>query len=160
MAVVTVRSDFGAQENKICHCFHFSPVYLPWSDGTGYHDLSLFNVEFQVSLKQHRIVRTTKQEAACKHCKDKRDSCAVWEMGTHSSVLGWRIPGMAEPGGLLSMGSNRVGPDWSDLAAAAADSTPSRRSAWKRRPWENSCLIIVGRGLKVFKIYDPMIELA
>ena len=25
MAVVTIHSDFGAQENKICHCFHFSP---------------------------------------------------------------------------------------------------------------------------------------
>ena len=42
------------------------------------------------------------------------------EMATHSSVLVWRIPGMAEPGGLLSMGSHRVGHDWSDLAAAAA----------------------------------------
>ena len=36
------------------------------------------------------------------------------EMATHSSVLAWRIPGMAEPGG------HRVGHDWSDLAAAAA----------------------------------------
>ena len=42
------------------------------------------------------------------------------EMATHSSVLAWRIPGMAEPGGLLSMGSHRVGHDRSDLAAAAA----------------------------------------
>ena len=41
-------------------------------------------------------------------------------MATHSSVLAWRIPGMAEPGGLLSMGSHRVGHDWSDLAAAGA----------------------------------------
>ena len=31
------------------------------------------------------------------------------EMATHSSVLAWRIPGMAEPGGLPSMGSLRVG---------------------------------------------------
>ena len=30
------------------------------------------------------------------------------EMATHSSVLAWRVPGMAEPGGLPSMGSNRV----------------------------------------------------
>ena len=42
------------------------------------------------------------------------------EMATHSSVLTWRIPGMAEPGGPPSMGSQRVGHDWSDLAAAAA----------------------------------------
>ena len=33
------------------------------------------------------------------------------EMATHSSVLSWRIPGTAEPGGLLSMGLHRVGPD-------------------------------------------------
>ena len=33
------------------------------------------------------------------------------EMATHSSVLAWRIPGMAEPGGLPSVGSHRVGHD-------------------------------------------------
>ena len=33
------------------------------------------------------------------------------EMATHSSVLAWRIPGTAEPGGLLSLGSHRVGHD-------------------------------------------------
>ena len=32
MAAVTICSDFGAQENKICHCFHFFPIYLPRSD--------------------------------------------------------------------------------------------------------------------------------
>ena len=42
------------------------------------------------------------------------------EMATHSSVLAWRIPGTAEPGGLPSMGSHRVSHDWSHLAAAAA----------------------------------------
>ena len=41
-------------------------------------------------------------------------------MATHSSVLAWRIPEMAEPCGLPSMGSQRVGHDRSDLAAAAA----------------------------------------
>ena len=40
-------------------------------------------------------------------------------MATHSSVLDWRLPGMAEPGGLPSVGSHRVGHDSSDLAAAA-----------------------------------------
>ena len=40
------------------------------------------------------------------------------EMATHSSVLAWRIPGMGDAGGLLSLGSHRVGHDWSDLAAA------------------------------------------
>ena len=39
------------------------------------------------------------------------------EMATHSSVLALRIPGTGEPGGLLSMGSQRIGHNWSDLAA-------------------------------------------
>ena len=39
------------------------------------------------------------------------------KMATHSSVLAWRTPGTGKPGGLLSMGSHRVG---HDLAAAAA----------------------------------------
>ena len=33
------------------------------------------------------------------------------EMATHSTILAWRISGMAEPGGMLSMGSHRVGYD-------------------------------------------------
>ena len=33
------------------------------------------------------------------------------EMATHSSVLAWRIPGTGKPGGLLSLGSQRVGHD-------------------------------------------------
>ena len=39
-------------------------------------------------------------------------------MATRSSVLAWRIPGTGEPGGLPSMGSHRVGHDWSDLVVA------------------------------------------
>ena len=41
---------FGAQENKICHYFHFPPFSLPWSDGTGCHDLSFFNGECQATF--------------------------------------------------------------------------------------------------------------
>ena len=39
------------------------------------------------------------------------------EMATHSRILAWRIPGTGEPGRLPSLGSHRVGHDWSDLAA-------------------------------------------
>ena len=73
MAEVTICNDFGAQENKVRHCFHCFPIYLPWSDGT--------------------------------------------------TVLARRVPGTGEPDGLPSMGSHRVGNDWSNLAAAAADGT-------------------------------------
>ena len=47
------------------------------------------------------------------------------EMATHSSVLAWRIPVTGERGGLPSLVSHRVGHDWSDLAAAAADCSTS-----------------------------------
>ena len=30
---------------EICHYFHFPPIYLPWTDGDRYHDLSILNVE-------------------------------------------------------------------------------------------------------------------
>ena len=46
MAAVTICSDFGAQENKVWHCFHCFPIYLPWSDGTQCHYLCFLNVEF------------------------------------------------------------------------------------------------------------------
>ena len=46
-------------------------------------------------------------------------------MATHSSILAWKIPEMREPGGLPSMGSHRVGHDWSDLAAATALDLPA-----------------------------------
>ena len=36
--------------------------------------------------------------------------------GTHSSILGWRIPWTEEPGRLQSIGSQRVGHDWRDSA--------------------------------------------
>ena len=50
------------------------------------------------------------------------DSILEKEMAARSSTLAWRILWMEEPGGLPSMGLHRVGCDWSNLAAAAADS--------------------------------------
>ena len=45
MAVVMTFSDFGAPKYKVSYCFHCFPIYLPWSDGTGFHDLCFLNVE-------------------------------------------------------------------------------------------------------------------
>ena len=53
IAAVTTCSYFGAQENKVFHCFHCCPIYLPWSDGTRFPDILFFfflNVEFQDSF--------------------------------------------------------------------------------------------------------------
>ena len=35
---------FWIPKNKVCHCFHCFSIYLPWSDGTGCHDLCVLNV--------------------------------------------------------------------------------------------------------------------
>ena len=47
MAEVAISSDFGAQENKICHYFCFFPIYLLQSGGTRCHDLSFLSTEFK-----------------------------------------------------------------------------------------------------------------
>ena len=56
IVAVTVHSDFGAQEYKICRCFHFFPFYLSWSDGTGWHGLSFLNVELAFSLSTFTLI--------------------------------------------------------------------------------------------------------
>ena len=45
MAAATLRSDFVAQETEVAHCFRCFPIFFPWSDGTGCHDLRFLNVE-------------------------------------------------------------------------------------------------------------------
>ena len=42
IASITIYSYFGAQENKICHCFHYFPIYVTQSDGTICHDLNFW----------------------------------------------------------------------------------------------------------------------
>ena len=66
-------------------------------------------------------------------------------MATHSSVLAWRIPGAEGPGGLLSMGSHRVGHDWSDLAVAAG---------WSLRVWNSHKLA----EMQILLVYGPHFE--
>ena len=65
------------------------------------------------------------------------------EMATHSSVLAWRIPGTGEPGGLPSMGSHRVGHDWSDLAAAAATSVHLHNNSVNHVQLSKACKILI-----------------
>ena len=47
MAAVTIHSGFGAPQNKVWHCFHCFPIYLPWSHGTRCHDLSFWMLSFK-----------------------------------------------------------------------------------------------------------------
>ena len=47
MAAVTICSDFGSKENKVCHYFHCFPIYLPWSDGQDIMILFLWILSFK-----------------------------------------------------------------------------------------------------------------
>ena len=59
MAAITVHCDFEASKRKICHCFYFSPLYLPWSDGTRYHDVSSLMLSFKTvfSLSSFTLIK-------------------------------------------------------------------------------------------------------
>ena len=50
MAAVTICSDFGAPQNKVCHWFHSFSIYLSRTDRTGCHDLSFLNVELSANF--------------------------------------------------------------------------------------------------------------
>ena len=50
MAAVTICNDSGAQKHRVCHSFHCFPIYLPWNDGAGCHDLSFLNVKLQANF--------------------------------------------------------------------------------------------------------------
>ena len=52
-------------------------------------------------------------------------------MAVHSSVLAWRIPGTGEHGGLLSMGSHRVGHDCGNAAAAGLAVSKISEKRWR-----------------------------
>ena len=74
-------------------------------------------------------------------------------MATHSSVLAWRIPGMAEPGGLPSVGSHKVRHDLSDLAAAAAADQRERASVLPLWAWlATLTALCCGKGQSPVKI--------
>ena len=92
---------------------HSSPLAwkIPWTEEPG-------RLQSMGSLRWTRLSDFTFMFQF--HALEKEMATHSSVLATHSSVLAWRILGTGEPGGLLSMGSHRVGYDWSDLAAAAA----------------------------------------
>ena len=65
MAAVTICSDFGAQKNKIWHCFHCFPIYFPWSDGTGCHDLRFLPYDPSIPVQGIHTEETTIETDTC-----------------------------------------------------------------------------------------------
>ena len=80
----------------------------------------------------------------CTQSEGKKLDTEVQEMATHSSVLAWRIPWTEEPGGLQSMGSQRVGHDsgftWVlEKAGKHQDSRLQKRTLSLGQPcWDSS----------------------
>ena len=50
MVAITICSEFAAQKNKVCHCFHCFTIYFLWNDGTRCHDPSFLNVELKANF--------------------------------------------------------------------------------------------------------------
>ena len=90
-------------------------------------------------------------------------------MATHSSVLAWRIPGTKEPGRRMSMGSHRIGDDWSDLAAVALiflrtfcgflsyieyNLTSSIESVWSSLHFNHYDLVTLSLNFQIYWVYD------
>ena len=115
-SVVSLKLSMYSHKDKLCWLllanygrrqWHPTPILLP---GKSHGRRSLEDYSPWVAKSRTRLSNFTFTFHF--HALEK-------EMATHSSVLSWRIPGTGEPGGLPSMGSHRVGHNWSDLAAAA-----------------------------------------
>ena len=132
MVAVTIYSDFGAHENKVCHCFHCFPSYLPWSEGTRYHDLSFLNVNHRkltklISWITSQPCLTQRNYEPCCLGPPKMDGS--WRrvltkhgplekgLANHFSILGLRTPWTVWKGKNLHLVS----------------------TYWLRRGWVNCC---------------------
>ena len=89
MAAVTICPDFGAQENKVSHRFHYFPIYLP----------SIWASLVAQRLKHLPAMRETQVRSLGQEDPLKK------EMATPSSTLAWRILWREEPGGPRFKGS-------------------------------------------------------
>ena len=83
----------------------------------------VFNLIYE-SLWAFLMIQQVKNLPSMKETQEMRVQClgqedpSKEEMATHSSILAWKIPWTEKPGGLQSVGSQRVGHDWSDLACS------------------------------------------
>ena len=126
MAAVTIHSDFEAHKEEICHYFHLFPSYLPCSNGVRGEgngnplQYSCLENPMDGGAWWAAVHGVTKSQTRLSDFTFTFHFNALKKaMATHSSVLAWRMPGMGEPRGLMSMGSYRFRHDRSDLALSA-----------------------------------------
>ena len=83
MAAITICRDFGAQKNKVWHCFHCFPIYFPWSDGTRCHDLSFLNVELKPTFSLSSFTFIILDDCKWIHAKGlQRITIQIWITST------------------------------------------------------------------------------
>ena len=79
-------------------------------------------------------------------CKWGQEDPLEEEMATHSSTLAWRDPWTEESGGLQSMGSHRVGHDWSDLAQHSDEAQAVAKDIFQRNLYDHESKLSVAHG--------------
>ena len=96
MAAVIICSDFGAQENKICHCFHFFLSCFPWSDGTQCHDLSVLMLSFKPAFSLSSFILIRKALQTTREIWEARDPSPTPTSNSrqnHDGAKGWSTQG-------------------------------------------------------------------
>ena len=113
-SVVPPVSDFGAQENKVCLCFHFPPSICHEVMGLDVMILDFWMLSFKpaFSLFSFNFIKQFFSFSSLSAIRLVLAYLMERAMARHSSTLAWKIPWMEEPGGLQSMGLLRVGHDW------------------------------------------------
>ena len=73
MAAGTICSDFGAQNNKVWHCFYCFPIYFPWSDG------AMCGVCFSLSDLFHSVWQTVDPSMSLANYLSQLDVNHIWD---------------------------------------------------------------------------------
>ena len=73
-------------------------------------------------------------------------------MATHSSILAWRIPWTEEPGGLQSIGSQRVGHDCVTITTSSRNKETDSRKSWYKIKNQHFLLLVLYRKRVILKV--------
>ena len=113
MAAVTTYSDFGAQENKVCHYFHCFPVVCHDFNGPDAMIFLFLMLSFKPTFSLSSFTFIKRLFCSLLSAISVVSSASPEKaMAPHCSSLAWKIPWMEKPGRLQSMGLLRVQHDW------------------------------------------------
>ena len=121
-----------AQENKVSHCFHCFPIYMPWSDGTACHDFSFWMLSFKPAFSlpsftfMKRLFSSSSLSAirmvSSAYLKSESESCSVMSdsLQPHGLYSPWNSPGQNTGVGSLPFSRGSSQPrDWTQVSCIA-----------------------------------------